>query len=72
MLLNEFLKEHHKLQELEASVAQERRDSETTITGLKKEMENIIARSNEQDSKIQKLSTQVELNQAALRTVADY
>jgi endosialidase-like protein len=72
MLLNEFLKEHHKLQELEASVAQERRDSETTITGLKKEMESIIARSNEQDSKIQKLSTQVELNQAALRTVADY
>jgi hypothetical protein len=72
MLLNEFLKEHHKLQELEASVAQERRDSETTITGLKKEMENIIARSNEQHSKIQKLSTHVELNQAALRTVADY
>jgi hypothetical protein len=72
MLLNEFLKEHHKVQELEATVAQERRDFETTITGLKKEMESIIARSNEQDAKIQKVSTQVELNQAALRTVADY
>jgi hypothetical protein len=53
-------------------LAQQRNDFDATIAELKKKIESIIARSNEQDAKIQKVSTQVELNQAALRTVADY
>jgi hypothetical protein len=54
MLLNEFLKEHKKVQEQEA-----------TITQLKKEMEIVVARLKEQDSKIQKVSDQVELSKFA-------
>ena len=56
MLLNEFLKEHRKVERLEATVAEQR-----------KEMETIIARL---ESKIQKVSAQVEMNNAAPRTIA--
>ena len=51
MLLNEFLKEHRKVQELEATVAQ------------------LAARLKEQESRIQKVSAQVEVNKPA-QTVA--
>jgi len=53
MLLNEFLKDHHKIQEQEA-----------TITRLRKEMKTVVARAKEQDSKIQKVSDQIEINKA--------
>jgi hypothetical protein len=58
MLLNEFLKEHRKVQELEATVGE-----------LKKGMETVVARLKEQDSKIQKVGSQVELSKAAPRIV---
>jgi hypothetical protein len=70
MLLNEFLKEHSKVQQLEATVAQQRNDFETTITELKKEMKRVAARFEEQDAKIQKVSAQIELNEAEAETVA--
>jgi hypothetical protein len=38
MLLNEFLKEHRKVEKLEATVAQQCKDFEMTITELKKEV----------------------------------
>src|SRR5205823_8226169 len=47
MLLNEFLKEHRKVEEQEATI----QEQETTITQLKKEMETVVARLKEQDSK---------------------
>ena len=47
MLLNEFLKEHRKVQQLEDAVAQQRNDFETRIAELKKEMENVVAVSKE-------------------------
>jgi Chaperone of endosialidase len=59
MLLNEFLKEHRKVQEEEA-----------TITELKKEMETVVARFKEQDAKIQKLSDLVELSKSAPQTAS--
>jgi hypothetical protein len=68
MLLNEFLKEHSKVQQLEATVAQQRNDFETTITELKKEMKRVAARFEEQDPRIQKISTRVELSEVAART----
>jgi hypothetical protein len=71
MLLNEFLKQHRQVQILEARVAQECRDFEMTITGLKQEMEGLVARLKEQDAKIQKVSAQIELDKPALRTIAD-
>jgi predicted nucleic acid-binding Zn-ribbon protein len=71
MLVNEFLKEHRKVRSLEATVVQQRSHFEVTIAELKKEMENIIARSEEQEKTIQKVSAQVELNKAVSRTVAN-
>jgi hypothetical protein len=55
MLLNEFLKEHKKVEELEATVAHQRRDFETAVAELKGE--------------IQKVSAQLELSKPAPRTV---
>ncbi|HEV8618871.1 MAG TPA: tail fiber domain-containing protein [Candidatus Udaeobacter sp.] len=65
MLLNEFLKEHKKVD------AQNRRiqEQETTITQLKKEMETVVARLKEQDSKIQTVSDQIELSKPAPQMV---
>jgi hypothetical protein len=60
MLLNEFLKEHKKVQELEATVAQQH-----------KEMEVLAAQLKEQASQIQKVSAQLELNKPAPRTAVN-
>jgi Chaperone of endosialidase len=74
MLLNEFLKEHRKveeqsrkIQEQEATIAELRSDAayeRTTISGLKNGMEAVIGHLKEQDSKIQKVSNQIEINKA--------
>lgn len=58
MLLNEFLKEHQKVQELEATVAQQR-----------KGMEVLTAQLKEQAAQIQKVSAQVEMSKSAAKTV---
>jgi len=60
MLLNEFLKEHRKVEELEATVAQQQ-----------KGMEVLTAQLKEQASQIQKVSAQLELNKTAPRTVGN-
>ena len=72
MLLNEFLKEHRKveeqgrkLQQQETTIAQQRKDFEATISELKKGMETLAVRSKEQDVKIQKVSDRMELTAAA-------
>ena len=59
MLLNEFLKEHRKVQELEATVAEQ-----------KKEMQVLTRRVEEQAAEIQKIGTKVDLNEAGSRTIA--
>ena len=51
MLLNEFLKAHKIVEEHQATIAQ-----------LKKEMQTMVARLNEHDSKIQSVSDQVQSN----------
>jgi len=71
MLLNEFLKEHKKVRQLEMAVAQQRNDFDATIAELKKEIANVVARSKDQDAKIQKVGAQVELNRAVWRKVAN-
>jgi hypothetical protein len=58
MLLNEFLKEHRKVQEQEA-----------TITQLQKGMETVVARLKEQASQIQKVSAQFEASKSAPQVV---
>jgi hypothetical protein len=67
MLLNEFLKEHRKVEEQAGSiaefksvVAQQHKDFQATIAQQQKGMEAIIARLNEQASQIQKVGAQLE------------
>ena len=60
MLLNEFLKEHRKVEEQGAIIAQQQKQIEALTTGLK-----------EQVSKIQKVSDQLELTKSAPQLVAN-
>jgi hypothetical protein len=61
MLLNEFLKEHKKVEEQNCKIQQQ----ETTIAELKKEMQIVVAHVKAQDSKIQKVSAQVGVQSSA-------
>jgi hypothetical protein len=70
MLLNEFLKEHKRVEQLEVAVAQQRNDFEAAITELKKELQSVAARSKNQDDQIQKVKAQFVVNGAGSRVVA--
>jgi len=56
MLLNEFLKEHRKVQEQDCKIEQQ----EATIAQLTQQVETLVAHAREQDSKIEKVSAQVQ------------
>jgi len=58
MLLNEFLKEHKKVEQQEATIAQ-----------LRSQMETVVAQLKEQDSKIQKVSAHIELSKPVAQFV---
>src|SRR5438874_12559050 len=58
MLLNEFLKEHRTVQELEATVAQQQKEIQALTASLKK-----------QASQIQKVSAQLEVSKPAPQMV---
>jgi hypothetical protein len=62
LLLNEFLKEHRKVEELEATVAQQRKDFRAAIAKLQ---ENVTAQLKEQAAQIQKVSDELQLNRPA-------
>lgn len=54
MLLNEFLKEHRKVEEQDAAIAELKADAGTQkamISHLKKTLEDVVARLKEDDSK---------------------
>ena len=60
MLLNEFLKEHKKVEEQQASISQ-----------LKSEMQTMVAQLKEQAAQIQKVSAQLEVNKPAPKVVVN-
>src|SRR5438132_10754591 len=64
MLLNEFLKAHRKLEEQEATIAQQRKDFEARITEQQKQIEALTAG-------LQKVSDQLEVSKAAPQLVAN-
>ena len=78
MLINEFLKEHRKIeqqagemQQQQATIAELKSDGakeDVTISEFKKQMESVVARLNEHDSRIQKASAQMELGKSLART----
>jgi hypothetical protein len=69
MLLNEFLKEHRKVEQQEASITQQRKDFETAIAQQQKEIKTLTATLNEQASQIQKVSARLEMSKPAKETV---
>jgi Chaperone of endosialidase len=62
MLLNEFLKEHRKIQEQEATIAQLRKDLQVNVTRQQKQIEALTAG-------LQEVTAQVELTKSAPQTV---
>jgi hypothetical protein len=60
MLLNEFLKEHKKVEEQQASIAE-----------LKNEVQTVVAQLKEQAAQIQKVSAQLEVGKPAPQLVTN-
>ena len=67
MLLNEFLKEHRRVQEQEATITQ----LKSTVAQQQKGMKLLAASLKEQASQIQKVSAQMEVDRFAPRTLAN-
>jgi hypothetical protein len=65
MLLNEFLKEHRRVQEQAREIQQQK----ATISELKNGMETVVARLKEQDSRIQRVSAQIEIGRPTPKVV---
>ena len=62
MLLNEFLKEHRKVEEL-------KKDFQATIAQQQKEIQALTARLEKQAERIQKVSAQLEVDKPAPQIV---
>ena len=72
MLLNEFLKEHRKVEEQQASITQlnsRAGKQEAIIAQQQKGIELLAAQFKEQAALIQKVSAQLELSKPSPRTV---
>jgi hypothetical protein len=79
MLLNEFLKEHRKVKEQQATISELKSTAtkqqasiathDATIAGLKKVMNVLTAQLKDQASQIQKVSTQLEASKAPPQVV---
>jgi uncharacterized coiled-coil protein SlyX len=67
MLLNEFLKEHKKVEEQQATIA----ELKVTVAQQQKGMETMTAQFKEQAAQIQRVSAQLELSKRASRTVVN-
>jgi hypothetical protein len=69
MLLNEFLKEHRKVEQQEATITQQRKDFEAAIAQQQKAIKTLTSTVKEQASQIQKVSAQLEMSKPAPQTV---
>jgi Chaperone of endosialidase len=68
MLLNEFLKEHQKVEKLEATVAQQQKDFQATAAKQQQEIKALTASLKEQATLIQKVSDKIEVSKPAPQT----
>jgi len=85
MLLNEFLKEHRRVEaqdcklrgqeatiaELKSAVAQQQKAFQTAMAEQRKEMASVLGRLKEQEARIQTVNAQLELNRRTPRTVSN-
>jgi hypothetical protein len=76
MLLNEFIKEHGKVEELEATITQlksamvhQRKDFEATTAQQQKEIQGLTASLKEQASQIQKVGAQIQVGKPVSQMV---
>jgi Chaperone of endosialidase len=69
MLLNEFLKEHKKVEAQQAMIAEVKRDSEIVSARQQKEIQILSAQLKEQGAQIQKVSAQVQMNKSTSKVV---
>jgi trimeric autotransporter adhesin len=71
MLLNEFLKEHRRVEELKSAMAQQRKDFEAAMVRQQKTTDALVARLNEQEARIQKVSAQVEMRKSGSQMLVE-
>ena len=74
MLLNEFLKEHEKVEEQRATIGQLKSNAakqEATISELKKDVGVLTAQVKEQAAQIQKVSARLDVNERAPQMVSN-
>jgi len=62
MLLNEFLKEHHKVEALQAGFAQQQKDFQAIVAHQQKQIESLT-------TGLEKVSAQIELSKPEPQTV---
>jgi ATP/maltotriose-dependent transcriptional regulator MalT len=75
MLLNEFLKEHRKVQEQAAKIEEEKAsiaELKSVVAKQAKGMEALAAHVREQDSQIQKVCAQIEMSMPASQAVTNH
>jgi Chaperone of endosialidase len=66
MLLNEFLKQHRKVEEQGRKLERQ----ETTIAALTKKLETVVAELKDQNSRIQKVSSQIDMSGRSAQVLA--
>jgi len=67
MLLNEFLKEHRRVEQQDCKI----QEQGTIIAELKSELKTLVTTVNEQASKLQKVSAQLQINNATAQSIAE-
>jgi hypothetical protein len=75
MLLNEFLKEHRKVEALQASFVQQQKDFQSALAQQQKDFQATAVRQQKQiealTAGLQKVSAQVQMSKPAPQTVVD-
>jgi arsenate reductase-like glutaredoxin family protein len=71
ILLNEFLKEHRSAEELKSAMAQQRNGFETAIVQQRKASEALVARLNEEEARIEKVSAHIEMAKSERQTLVE-
>jgi septal ring factor EnvC (AmiA/AmiB activator) len=78
MLLNEFLKEHKKVEEQQATIAElkstvalQQKEFQTAIAEQRSEIESLVAHLKEQDRRIQRVNDELEMNGTIRQVVAN-
>ena len=71
MLLNEFLKEHKKVEEQAGTIAELKKDFQATATQQQEQIKALTATLKEQAAQIQRVSAQLEMSRSVPNVIAD-